>query len=57
MYQVFLSEGDLEVPRGKKKYSNKYSISAQNVVMLIYRNNARLQEQKEYTGLPLTLRI
>lgn len=25
--------------------------------MLNYRNNARLQEQKEYTGLPLTLRI
>ena len=41
----------------KKKYSNKYSISAQHVVMLIYRNKARLQEQKEYTGLPLTLRI
>lgn len=39
------------------KYSNKYSISAQHMVMPIYRNNARLQEQKEYAGLPLTLRI
>lgn len=25
--------------------------------MLFYRDNARLQEQKGYTGLPLTLRI
>lgn len=42
----------------KLQTNNKPScISAQNVVMIIYRNNSKFHEQIEDAGLPFTLRI